>query len=198
MVGVWRWLLAVSLVVACDLSPRGIEAPTQGLADAETAAEAPQPPRALVDRAKQLLAHDDVRTRGERSLSVVHKLDSEKIGRSSRAVADAMMDTVFDTASALYGELGGELDGLAQSFAYHGNVIATIRFTRETFDAVNYDQRMVHLGQLESAAWSAVAARELTEDEAKTQTDQAERAAYAEMLSVLPHGDVRIDMRYRP
>lgn len=198
MAGTWRWLLGVSLIVACETSPSASE-PVPVAPTAPSVAEAaPAEPMSLVDRARKVLDHDDVRERGDGSLSVVHRLDQSALGQSSAAVADAMMDAVFYTADALYEELAGELDGLAQSFAFNGNVVATIKFTRETFDAVNYEQRMVHLAELESAAWTAVATSQLSEEEAKLRTDEAERAAYAAMLDVLPRDAVRIDMRYRP
>ena len=187
--------LSLGLMLGCKASQ--LEAPQDPTPDA-TSAVVVDPPESLVDRARQLLNDDSVEVLGERSLGIVHRLDDSYRGKSASAISDGMMDTVFYTAGTLYEHLGDDLDGLAQSFAYAGNVVATIKLTRASFERLNYDTKMVDVGEVESAAWQAVAERRITEDEAKAQADDAERAAYAEMLSVLPRDAVRIDRRYRP
>ncbi|MEM9729543.1 MAG: hypothetical protein AAF997_13220 [Myxococcota bacterium] len=189
------WVLGVSLLWACHTSPPAnhSEAPLR---------EAPAPvvvePETVLDASKRVLDNNAVQPLGEDSVSIVRRLDPKNLGRPAHEIADDIMDTVFYTASTLYDQVGEELDGISQSFAFNGNVIATIKLTRDSFAGLDYEQRMVEVGTLESAAWEAVAEQALTEEEAKTRRDDAERAAYADMLSALPRNAVLIDKRYRP
>ena len=153
----------------------------------------------LLDQVKEALGEENVEATTD-GVHVTYILDGGVLidaNSKPREVSDSMMFAAFFMAGTVYSKVA-DVDQFVGTYTYEGKPIGEIRFTRATYEGLNYDAAMEDVAKVEDAAMSALLAGKLTADQADARVKKAQRVAYRKLLKKLPKDAVKIDKKFRP